>query len=104
MTNREATLSAGGTATVGTPGALTLNGAILQSGDFASVGEQAGIRAGDGGFGIRVAGATDLKGAVIASTAEAAPSTGSGQGTSTGSVNQLTTGTLTASAQGLART
>ena len=137
VTNREATLSAGGTATIGTPGALTLDGATLsgsrvqidagslaiasrqdtstfaskdksagvnvsvtfagqvsasgnlssgkQSGDFASVETQAGIRAGDGGFGIRVAGATDLKGAVIASTADAAR-------------NQLTTGTLTASA------
>ena len=137
VTNREATLSAGGTAVVGTPGALTLDGAILsgkrveidagslaiasrqdtstfaskdksaglnvsvtftgqvsasgnlssgkQSGDFASVETQAGIRAGEGGFGIRVAGATDLKGAVIASTADAAR-------------NQLTTGTLTASA------
>ncbi len=137
VTNREATLSAGGTATIGTPGALTLDGAILsakrveidagslsiasrqdtstfaskdksagvnvsvtftgqvsasgnlsigkQSGDFASVETQAGIRAGEDGFGIRVAGATDLKGAVIASTADAAR-------------NQLTTGTLTASA------
>ena len=137
VTNREARLSAGGTATVGTPSALTLDGAILsakrveidagslsiasrqdtstfaskdksagvnvsvsfagqvsasgnlstgkQSGDFASVQEQAGIRAGDGGFGIRVAGATDLKGAVIASTADTAR-------------NQLSTGTLTASA------
>ena len=136
VTNREATLSAGGTATVGTPGALTLDGGVLsakrveidagslsiasrqdtstfaskdksagvnvsvtfagqvsasgnlssgkQSGDFASVQTQAGIRAGEGGFGIRVAGATDLKGAVIASTADAAR-------------NQLTTGTLTAS-------
>jgi filamentous hemagglutinin len=135
VTNREATLSAGGTATVGTPGALTLDGAILsakrveidagslaiasrqdtstfaskdksagvnvsvtfagqvsasgnlssgkQSGDFASVQEQAGIRAGEDGFGIRVAGNTDLKGAVIASTADAAR-------------NSLTTGTLTA--------
>ena len=135
VTNREATLSAGGTATVGTPGALTLDGAILsakrveidagslaiasrqdtstfaskdksagvnvsvtftgqvsasgnlstgkQAGDFASVETQAGIRAGEDGFGIRVAGATDLKGAVIASTADAAR-------------NQLTTGTLTA--------
>ncbi len=136
VTNREATLSAGGTAVVGTPGALTLDGATLsgsrvqidagslaiasrqdtstfaskdksagvnvsvtfagqvsasgnlsvgkQSGDFASVETQAGIRAGEDGFGIRVAGATDLKGAVIASTADAAN-------------NQLTTGTLTAS-------
>lgn len=57
-----------------------------QNGTFASVGEdkQAGITAGSGGFDIHVAGATDLKGGVIASTADAAN-------------NSLTTGTLTAS-------
>ncbi|WP_230598323.1 hemagglutinin repeat-containing protein, partial [Xanthomonas albilineans] len=37
-------------------------------GDFASVREQSGIQAGDGGFDITVHGNTDLKGAVIAST------------------------------------
>ena len=137
VTNREAVLAAGGTARVGTPDQLTLDGAQLsgnrvvvdagslaiasrqdtstyaskdksaglsvsftpatgqvsggvngssarQAGDFASVAEQAGIAAGSGGFAINVAGNTDLKGAVIASTAEAAR-------------NQLTTGTLSAS-------
>ena len=44
--------------------------------------EQSGIQAGAGGFDVNVAGNTDLKGAYIASTAEA-------------SKNQLTTGTLT---------
>ncbi|MFL9608665.1 hemagglutinin repeat-containing protein [Methylobacillus sp. Pita2] len=36
--------------------------------DYASVNEQAGIFAGDGGFQVNVNGHTDLKGAVIAST------------------------------------
>ncbi|CBJ49649.1 hemagglutinin repeat-containing protein [Ralstonia solanacearum] len=51
-------------------------------GTYANVAEQSGIRAGDGGFDINVRGNTDLKGAVIASTA-------------TPDKNQLTTGTLT---------
>ncbi|WP_260300191.1 hemagglutinin repeat-containing protein [Xanthomonas arboricola] len=55
------------------------------SGDFASVTEQSGIQAGDGGFNIRVGGNTDLKGSVIAST-QAAVDAG---------VNRLQTGTLT---------
>ncbi|NML30424.1 hemagglutinin repeat-containing protein [Paraburkholderia antibiotica] len=50
--------------------------------NYAQVKEQAGILAGDGGFNINVKGNTDLKGAVIASTAEAEK-------------NSLTTGTLT---------
>ncbi|WP_196297604.1 hemagglutinin repeat-containing protein, partial [Xanthomonas albilineans] len=54
-------------------------------GDFASVREQSGIQAGDGGFDITVHGNTDLKGAVIAST----------QGAIDQGRNQLTTGTLT---------
>ncbi len=41
-------------------------------GDFASVTEQSGIKAGDGGFQINVKGNTDLKGAVITSTDRAA--------------------------------
>ncbi|BFG78656.1 hypothetical protein PTKU46_66890 [Paraburkholderia terrae] len=51
-------------------------------GNYAGVNEQAGIQAGDGGFAINVKGNTDLKGAVIASDADAAK-------------NTLTTGTLT---------
>ncbi|MCC8393715.1 hemagglutinin repeat-containing protein [Paraburkholderia sp. MMS20-SJTR3] len=50
--------------------------------NYAQVKEQAGIQAGDGGFNINVIGNTDLKGAVIASDADA-------------SKNSLTTGTLT---------
>lgn len=51
-------------------------------GSYASVTEQSGIRAGDGGFDITVKGNTDLTGAVIASTAKP-------------DENRLTTGTLT---------
>ncbi|CAB3755762.1 hemagglutinin repeat-containing protein [Paraburkholderia solisilvae] len=51
-------------------------------GDYAQVNEQAGIRAGDGGFSISVRGNTDLQGAVIASEADTAR-------------NTLSTGTLT---------
>ncbi|EEA03642.1 filamentous hemagglutinin family outer membrane protein [Burkholderia sp. H160] len=52
------------------------------NGSYAGVNEQAGIQAGDGGFNINVKGNTDLKGAVIASDADA-------------SKNNLSTGTLT---------
>ncbi|MBN3765583.1 hemagglutinin repeat-containing protein [Burkholderia sp. Ac-20365] len=51
------------------------------SGSYAAVNEQAGIQAGAGGFDINVKGNTDLKGAYIASGADA-------------SQNTLTTGTL----------
>ena len=51
---------------------------------YASVVEQSGLYAGQGGYDVTVQGNTDLKGAVIASTAEAAK-------------NKLVTGTLTAS-------
>ncbi|MCE4061292.1 hemagglutinin repeat-containing protein [Pandoraea sputorum] len=52
------------------------------SGNYAGVVEQSGLQAGEGGFDIAVAGNTDLKGAYIASTADA-------------SKNRLTTNTLT---------
>ncbi|MCA8104322.1 hemagglutinin repeat-containing protein [Burkholderia sp. BCCIQ04A] len=51
------------------------------SGSYAGVNEQAGIQAGDGGFNINVTGNTDLKGGLIASSADAAK-------------NSLTTGSL----------
>ena len=51
------------------------------TGSYAGVGEQAGIQAGEGGFNINVKGNTDLKGALIASDADA-------------SRNSLTTGSL----------
>ncbi|WP_236078883.1 hemagglutinin repeat-containing protein [Paraburkholderia nemoris] len=53
--------------------------------DYASVSEQSGIKAGDGGFQINVQGNTDLKGAVIASSDKAVQD----------GVNSLTTATLT---------
>ncbi|HDV8353798.1 hemagglutinin repeat-containing protein [Burkholderia vietnamiensis] len=51
-------------------------------GNYAGVNEQAGIQAGSGGFDVTVKGNTDLKGAYIGSTADAAK-------------NTLTTGSLT---------
>jgi len=55
--------------------------------NFASVGEQSGIKAGDGGFEVAVKGNTDLKGAVIASTDKAVVD----------GKNSFTTGSLTMS-------
>ena len=56
--------------------------------DYASVNEQSGIKAGNGGFQVEVAGNTDLKGAIIASTDKAVAD----------GKNTLETGTLTTSA------
>ena len=56
--------------------------------DYASVGEQSGIQAGDGGFQINVKGNTDLKGGVLASSDKAVED----------AANSLTTATLTYSA------
>nr|WP_256497826.1 hemagglutinin repeat-containing protein [Herbaspirillum sp. WGmk3] len=58
-------------------GAGKMNGSINLSrsrveGEFASVNEQSGVRAGDEGFQVRVEGNTDLKGGKIASTDKAA--------------------------------
>ncbi len=58
-----------------------------QKSNFASVIEQSGIRAGDGGFDINVRGNTDLKGGVIASSDKAIAD----------GKTSLTTGTLTVS-------
>ncbi|WAC71209.1 hemagglutinin repeat-containing protein [Roseateles sp. SL47] len=55
------------------------------SADYAAVGAQAGIRAGDGGFNVEVAGNTDLKGGAITSS-QAAIDAGK---------NAFSTGTLT---------
>ncbi|MFP3454474.1 hypothetical protein R0K30_23005, partial [Bacillus sp. SIMBA_154] len=52
-------------------GASSVAGNISQqkmNSDYAAVGEQSGIKAGDGGFDINVSGNTDLKGGVIASS------------------------------------
>jgi filamentous hemagglutinin len=56
-------------------------------GSYASVNEQSGITAGDGGFNVHVAGNTDLAGGKIASTDKAVQD----------NKNSLTTGTLTQS-------
>ncbi|WP_208446809.1 hemagglutinin repeat-containing protein [Burkholderia ambifaria] len=53
--------------------------------DYAAVGEQSGIKAGDGGFQVSVKGNTDLKGGAIASSDKAVQD----------GVNSLTTATLT---------
>ena len=50
---------------------VSVSGSYSQSSirnDYASVQQQSGIRAGDGGFDVKVRGNTDLKGGVISST------------------------------------
>lgn len=66
----------------GTPSGSLMDSRSKSNADYASVGAQSGIYAGDGGFQIEVQGNTGLQGAVIASTADA-------------SRNRLATGTLT---------
>ncbi|MFX1682672.1 hemagglutinin repeat-containing protein [Mitsuaria sp. CC2] len=81
-------MSAGGSVTIGY--GSSASGNFSQSkvtADFAAVGEQAGIRAGDGGFQVNVKGNTDLKGGAITSS-QAAIDAGN---------NSLSTGTLTTS-------
>jgi len=51
-------------------GSVSYNQSKINS-DYASVTEQSGFKAGDGGFQVDVKGDTDLKGAVIASTQKA---------------------------------
>ena len=71
---------------VPTGGSINTSNTRIKS-NYASVNEQAGIFAGGGGFQVNVAGNTDLKGAVIASSATAV----------TNHNNTLTTQTLTVS-------
>ncbi len=81
--------SLGGSLSIGygrMSGSVSASGSKVKS-DYASVTEQTGIRAGDGGFDITVQGNTDLKGAVIASSDKAIE----------GQKNRLTTATLTTS-------
>jgi filamentous hemagglutinin len=61
--------------------------------NYQSVNQQAGIFAGNGGFQVNVAGNTDLKGAVIASTQQAA----NARDANGKPINQLNTQTLTTS-------
>ena len=75
----------GGSVTIGAGFAMSANASQSKvNGEFASVGEQSGIKAGDGGFTVNVNGNTNLVGGVIASTA-------------TADKNSLTTQTLTQS-------
>ncbi|WP_438820738.1 hemagglutinin repeat-containing protein [Burkholderia metallica] len=60
-------------------------GQTKMNSDYASVIEQSGIKAGDGGFQVNVKGNTDLKGGVVASSDKAVQD----------NLNSLTTGTLT---------
>ncbi|HHX34603.1 MAG TPA: hypothetical protein GX719_04955, partial [Gammaproteobacteria bacterium] len=68
-------------------GASTVSGSYNSSkvlGDYASVSEQTGIQAGDGGFQLKIQGHTDLTGAVITSSEQAVQNR----------LNRLETGTL----------
>lgn len=85
VSNQGVIAAQAGDLTLTTEGKLTATGRTLASGDMtvaADAIDLSGIQAGDGGFDVSVAGNTDLKGAYLASTADA-------------SQNQLTTGTLT---------
>ena len=71
-------------------GASSVSGNVSQNklnSDYVAVGEQSGIKAGDGGFQVNVKGNTDLKGGVISSSDKAVQD----------GVNSLTTATLTTS-------
>jgi filamentous hemagglutinin len=64
--------NAGGSVTVGAGVSGSVNyGNINANSDYASVNQQSGINAGNGGFQIAVRGNTDLKGAVISSSDQA---------------------------------
>nr|WP_253907330.1 hemagglutinin repeat-containing protein [Herbaspirillum rubrisubalbicans] len=81
--------SLGGSVSVGMgqmSGSINYSGSRTNS-NYASVMEQSGVKAGDGGFQINVRGNTDLKGAVVASSNKAV----------TDNKNSLTTQTLTQS-------
>ncbi|MBB3121280.1 two-partner secretion domain-containing protein [Pseudoduganella violacea] len=66
-------LSVSGTVGMGASFSASVNQSKIHS-DYASVQEQSGIKAGDGGFQLKVGGNTDLKGAVISATAAGAAS------------------------------
>lgn len=83
--SKDQSISASGTVGIGgASGSINVSHQQINS-DFASVGEQAGIKAGDKGFDVTVGGNTDLVGAVIASTDKAAEA----------GRNRLKTGSLT---------
>ncbi len=60
-----------GVSSVSVDGASANFGGTNMDSDYASVTEQSGFKAGDGGFDVRVGGNTDLVGAVIASSDKA---------------------------------
>ncbi|UMR30295.1 hemagglutinin repeat-containing protein [Massilia sp. MB5] len=64
-------MSVSGTVGMGASVSASINQSKIHS-DYASVQEQSGIKAGDGGFQVKVGGNTDLKGAVISATAAGA--------------------------------
>lgn len=78
----------GGSVTVGMgfSGSVSYSNGSAHS-DYASVVEQSGIKAGDGGFNVNVTGNTDLKGGIIASSQQAVQE----------AKNTLRTGSLTTS-------
>jgi filamentous hemagglutinin len=66
---KEKSQQVGGSVTIGpSPGGSLSAGQTKINSDYLSVGEQSAIRAGDGGFDVRVAGKTELTGAQITST------------------------------------
>ncbi|QPF73473.1 filamentous hemagglutinin N-terminal domain-containing protein [Roseateles sp. DAIF2] len=66
---REKSQQVGGSVTFGpSPGGSLNAGKTKIDSDYLSVGEQSAIRAGDGGFDVKVQGRTDLKGGQITST------------------------------------
>lgn len=80
--------SIGGSLTVGAGVSGSVSASSSKSsGSYASVTEQSGIQAGDGGFAVNVKGNTDLRGGVIASTDRAMEE----------GRNRLSTATLTTS-------
>ena len=65
-------VSLGGSVTVGAGVSGSISASKSKSSsNFASVIEQSGIQAGDGGFAVNVKGDTDLKGAAIPSASKA---------------------------------
>ncbi|GAB2895859.1 hypothetical protein GCM10027202_24610 [Microvirgula curvata] len=81
--SKQQSASASVTVGVGFSGSVSVGQQKMNS-DYASVTEQTGIRAGDGGFQLDVGGHTGLKGGIIASTGQAVQD----------GANRLTTGTL----------
>ncbi len=65
--SKQQSIGASVTIGAGAGGSISASKSTVKS-DFASVTQQSGIRAGDGGFDVQVKGNTDLKGGAITST------------------------------------